>query len=212
MNAHNSLLDNFSNMHDEFNSSNNRSMRGIEELLVNEISDLEDSLNYFNGEYLVIDKRELKEKIKELQGKLSLVKEAHILKYYKNFNKEIGALKQSMCSFFDMKLVKGDSSKKKMCGEVKKTFDKMCDFNFIVLEEDLDTVIYDFKVDFEMKYIRDEYCKDDFNKIMRSFEHSLFEGLRSKTAYSVMDKQEIFRRHTTFAYQIIDGYRNKRKM
>lgn len=207
MNAHNSLLDNFSNMHDEFNSSNNRMLRSLDEILNSEMRDLEESLDYFNGEYLVVDKRVLSSLISDLKQKLEEVKVAHVLKYQKTFEREVGILKQMMCNFFEQKLVKGDNSKKKMSCGVKKIVDKMCDFNFIGFEEELDNEIYNFKVNFEMKYTNDEYCKDDFNKIMRSFEHSLFEHFRSTIANSVIDKQEIISRHTMKGYDILQSYR-----
>ena len=60
-----------------------------------------------------------------------------------------------------------------------------------------------------MRYISDEYCKDDFNKIVRSFEHSLFEKLREEIAHSVMEKQEVVSRHTSEGYEIVDSYRAK---
>lgn len=211
MNARDSLLDNFSSMHEEFNSSNNRIVRSVNDLFSDELKDLEDSLNYFNGEYLVVDKRKLKNILEELSKKLIETEGAHMMACKRNFDKEVEGLKQSMCNFFEQKLVKGEQNKKKICVGVKKVFDKMCDFNFIAFEEELDTVIYNFKVDFEMKYIHDEYCKDDFNKIVRSFEHELFEKLRSKSASFVMDKQEIFSRHVMKGYEIIENYRNNKR-
>ena len=104
MNAHNSLLDNFSNMHDEFNSSNNRAIRRIDELLNGEFNDLIESLNYFNCEYLVIDKRVLEGILRDLKKNIMDVKVAHVSKYQKNFGREIEVLKQSMCNFFELKL------------------------------------------------------------------------------------------------------------
>ena len=59
MNAHDSLLDNVASMHEEFSSSNNRMKRAIDEIFASEFKDLEDSLDYFNCEYLVVDKRKL---------------------------------------------------------------------------------------------------------------------------------------------------------
>ena len=211
MNAHDSLLDNFSSMQDEFNSSNNRSTRAIDSIFEREIKDLEESLDYFNCEYLVVDKRKLKEIIKSFSEKITEAKKEHIINCQRNFDKEVCFLKQSMCKFFELKLSKGDNAKKKISCEVKKVFDKMCDFNFIGFEEELDTIIYNFKVNFEMGFIRDEYCKDDFNKIIRSFEHSLIENLRSQTANAVTDKQEIFSRYATKGYDILEGYKNKKR-
>jgi len=209
MNAHSSLLDNFSSMHDEFSSSNNRMIRSINAIFDNEFKDLEDSLDYFNGEYLVIDKRELKVLIAEFKEKLLNDKVAHIKNYQKSFSKEVELLKFTMCNFFEKKLVKGDNSKKKMSSEIKKIVDKMCDLNILGFEEELDEDVYNFKINFESKYIRDEYCKDDFNKVIRSFEHSLFEELRGLVLNSLTEKQEIVSRHARDAYDIIDGYRNK---
>ena len=211
MDAHDSLLDNFSSMQEEFNSSNNRALRDVDDVFENEFKDLEDSLDYFNCEYLVLDKRKLKEVVKEFEESLIFLKKEHEEKYKRNFKKEEDSLKQALCNFFDVKLSKGDSTKKTICGEVKKIFDKMCDFNFIGLEEVLDTEIYNFKVKFESSNVRDEYCKDDFNKIIRSFEHSLLDNLRSKTAYSVVEKQEIFSRHIFKAYEILDCYKPSKR-
>ena len=209
MNAHNSLLDNFSSMHDEFSSSNNRMIRSINTIFDNEFKDLEESLDYFNGEYLIIDKRELKVLIEGFKERLLKNKVAHIQNYQKLFTKEVELLKITMCNFFEKKLVKGDNSKKKMSVEIKKIVDKMCDLNILGFEEELDEVVYQFKVDFECKYVRDEYCKDDFNKVIRSFEHSLFEELRGLVLNSLTEKQEIVSRHARDAYDIIEGYRNK---
>lgn len=211
MNAHDSLLDNFSGMQDEFNSSNNRFNRAIDKVFKEEFKDLRESLDYFNGEYLVIDKRDLKEILDKLEKQINDTKVAHVLNCQRNFNREVNYLKQHMCNFFEQKLVKGDNQKRKISCEVKKVFDKMCDFNFIGLEEELDSDIYNFKVNFEMNYIRDEYCKDDFNKIIRSSQHSLLDKLRSRVADSVREKQEIFSQNVTKAYNIIDGYRKKKR-
>jgi hypothetical protein len=211
MNAHNSLLEHFSCMHDEFNSSNNRMKRAIDEIFEKEIQSLRDSLDYFNYEYLVVDKRKLDIIIDELEKNLKNDKIAHVSIYESSFNREAASLKQSMCSFFELKLTKGDNVKKKMSAGVKKIFDRMCDFNFLGFEEKLDNIIYNFKVDFEMKYIKDEYCKDDFNKIIRSFEHSLLESLRSVVANSGLDKQEIVSRHTMKGYEILDAYRKSKR-
>lgn len=211
MNAHESLLDNFSGMQDEFNSSNNRSERAFAEIFIREGHDLEESLTYFNCEYLAVDKRKLIKLVKGLEERLNETEVAHMTKYQTNFEKKSGVLKQCMCNFFDLKVCKGDNVKKKISCEVKKVFDNMCDFNFIGLEEDLNTEIYNFKVNFENEYVRDEYCKDDFNKIISSFEHSLIENLRSQAAESLKDKQEIFSRSVSNAYKIIDGFRNKKR-
>lgn len=207
MNAHDSLLDNVASMHEEFSSSNNRMKRAIDEIFASEFKDLEDSLDYFNCEYLVVDKRKLTVIINEFKQKMMNEKIAHVLKYQSVFDKEVEVLKQSMCNFFEKKLIKGDNVKKKMSCSVKDTIDRMCDFNFIGFEEILDTDIYNFKVEFEMRYIHDEYCKDDFNKIIRAFEHSLFENLRSKIAVAVIDKQEIVSRHTMKGYDILNSFK-----
>ena len=211
MNAHNSLLDNFSSMQAEFNSSNNRALRAIASIFAEDLTDLENSLDYFNGEYLVIDKRNLMTMLNGFKQSLSNCNDAHDTRCKLNFNRESEHLKQSLCNFFEKKLSKGDNSKKTICGEVKNIFDTMCDYNFIGLEELLDSEIYNFKVKFETNYINDEYCKDDFNKILRSFEHSLFDRLRSKFASSVVEKQEIFSRHTLKAYEILDLYKNDKR-
>lgn len=207
MNAQNSLLDNFSNMHDEFNSSNNLMTRGLDEIFVTSVSDLRDSLDYFNGEYLVLDKRILNTLMDGLKKNLLDSKIAHVLKYIDNFSKEANILRQTMCNFFILKLAKGDNTKKKMSSGVKKIIDRMCDFNFIEFEERIRGIIYQFKIAFENEYVRDEYCKDDFNKIVRSMEHSLIDDLRSKVAESIIAIQEIISRYTTRGYEIIDAFK-----
>ena len=211
MNAHDSLLDNFSSMHEEFSSSNNRMIRSMNSIFDNEFSDLENSLDYFNGEYLVIDKRDLVVLLADLKKKLLEDKIAHVTKYQKSFAKEVDLLKMTMCNFFEKKLAKGDNAKKKMSSEIKEAFDKMSDLNLLGFEEELNDIIYNFKVDFECSYIRDEYCKDDFNKIIRTFEHSLFERLSSLNASALIDKQDIERRYAIKAFDIIEGYRNKKR-
>ena len=70
MNAQVSLQENFSSMHDEFSSSNNRMKRAIDEIFASEFKDLEDSLDYFNCEYLVVDKRKLTVIINEFKQKM----------------------------------------------------------------------------------------------------------------------------------------------
>lgn len=210
MNAHNSLLDNFSNMQEEFNSSNNRMIRDIGDIFSNELKDLEESLDYFNGEYLVIDKRILVEKLKELKQKIAEVEVAHVSRFQGKFGKELEMLKQMMCNFFELKLEKGECMKKKVNCEIKKVVDRLCDFDVLVLEGELNNVIYEFKSNFERGYIRDEYCDDDFNRIIKSFEHEMFDKLRSRAAQAMLDKQEIIGRHISKGYEIIDLY-NKPK-
>ena len=211
MNAHVSLLDNFTNMQEEFNSSNNRMLRALNCIFDNEFNDLEESLDYFNSEYVVVDKRDLSSAVNSLKEKVKEDKLSHVMKFQKVFEKEVENLKRAMCEFFDAKVAKGDCVKKKMSCEVKNIMDKICDFNFIGFEEELDTDIYNFKVNFELHFINDESCKDDFNKVVRSFEHSLFEKLREEIAHSVMEKQEVVSRHTSEGYEIVDSYRAKMK-
>ena len=114
MNAHESLLDNFSGMQDEFNSSNNRGTRAIDFIFINNFRDLEESLDYFNAEYLVVDKRELEELLKKFKEQLEKIKVAHVSKYQTCHEKSSNILKQSLCNFFDLKLSKGDNIKKKI--------------------------------------------------------------------------------------------------
>ena len=49
MNAHDSLLDNFSSMHEEFSSSNNRMKRGIDEIFDLEFKDVTLDPKYKNS-------------------------------------------------------------------------------------------------------------------------------------------------------------------
>jgi len=207
MNAQDSLLGNFSSMHDEFNSSNNRTLRDVDRLFNNNLDDFLSSLIYFNEEYVIIDIRDLNKEFAELKNNLENVKTAHVSKFKKRFFKEEGVLKQSMCSFFKNKLLKGEECRRKMSRDIKKSLDKMCDFNIMGLEEEVDNVIYNFKVDFEMKYINNEYCKDDFNKIVRSFKHSLVGDIRDVLVSSVGEMQDIVSRYASKSYDIIDHYR-----
>lgn len=208
MNAHNSLLEKLSNMQDELNSSNNRMLRAIDEIFREAFSDLEDSLDYFNGEYLVIDKRNLVKIIENLENNLKKEKIAHVSKYTERFARVTDDLKQKMCNFFEMKLVKGDNTKRKMSAETKHIVDKLCDFNFMAFEESLKNGIYNFKVDFEISNIHDEYGRDDFNKIIRSFEYSsLIEKIRSRVASIIPEIQEIVRRCADICNDTIEDYR-----
>jgi len=211
MNAHDSLLDNFSNMHDELNSSNNRMSRMIVEIFYNEIKDLESSLDYFNGEYLLVDKRNLRLLVDKFRKHLIEIEFAHFERYKKNFSKEVDFLRPTMCNFFDKKMNKDGCDKKKMSSGIKKVVGKMCDFNFIGFEEELNNPIYDFKVNFEINFIRDENCKDDFNKIIRSFEHSLLDKLRSEIAYSAAEKQEIVSRYAAKGNEIVRAFKTKKR-
>lgn len=206
MNAHNSLLDNFSSMQEEFNSSNNRMVRDIGDIFSNELKDLEESLDYFNCEYLVIDKRILIEKMNELKHKLEAVEVAHVSRFQVKFDKELDMLKQMMCNFFELKLEKGECMKKKVNCEIKKVVDRLCDFDVLGLEGEVNNLIYDFKAGFERDYIRDEYCDDDFNRIVKSFAHEMIDELRSRAAQGMLDKQEIVGRHIAKGYEILDVY------
>ena len=207
MNARDSLLGNFSSMHDEFSSSNNRTIRNVDGLFENNLNDFLSSLIYFNDEYVVVDIRELNTMFDGLKEELDNIKAAHVLKYNKKFVKEEMILEQVMCSFFENKLIKGEECKRKMSSDIKKSLDKMCDFDIMALEEEVDSTIYNFKVSFEMKYITNEYCKDDFNKIVRTFKHSLVGDIRDMLISSVGEMQDIVSRYATKSYDIVDHYR-----
>ena len=206
MNAHNSLLDIFSSMQEEFNSSNNRMVRDIGDIFSNELKDLEESLDYFNCEYLVIDKRKLVEIMNALQQKMEEIEVAHVSRFQVKFDKELEMLKQMMCNFFESKLEKGECMKKKVNCEIKKVVDRLCDFDVLGLEGELNNLIYDFKSGFERAYVRDEYCDDDFNRIVKSFAHELVDDLRSRAAQGMLDKQEIVGRHISKGYEVLELY------
>lgn len=208
MNAENSLLDNFSRMKEEFSSSNNRMNRDINKLFENSLNDLESSLEYFNDEYEILSSAKLNEICNEFKKKINDIKVTHESKYLKRFNKEVELLRMSMGNFFKNKLIKGDNTKKKMSSEVKSIVDKICDYDVLGLEEDIDNFVYNFKVDFEMKYINNEYCKDDFNKVIRSFEHCLVSDVRNEVVSSIGEKQDIVSRYALSAYTIVDHYRS----
>ena len=90
---------------------------------------------------------------------------------------------------------------------IKHSLDKMCDFNILSLEEEIENAFYDYKVDFEAKYISDEYCKDDFNKIIRTHRHCLMEEIRDKSIHTVGEMQEIVSRYAEKGYMIVDHYK-----
>lgn len=207
MNANDSLLNNFLSMREEFSSSNNRILRDIDRLFDVNLSDFLASLNYFNEEYVIIDIRDLDKEFSGLKESLENAKAAHVSKFKRCFDREEIILEQNMCGFFKNKLLKGDGCKRKMSCDIKKSLDKMCDFNVMGLEEEIDNIIYGFKVDFEMKYISNEYCKDDFNKIVRTFKHSLVNEIRDLVVNSVGEMQDIVSRYANKSYEIIDHYR-----
>lgn len=211
MNAHSNLLDNFSRMKEEFSSSNNRMNRDVSKIFENSLSDLTSSLEYFNDEYEILSVSKLNEICNEFEKKINEIKVAHESKYLKKFDKEVELLRLSMGNFFKNKLVKGDNSKKKMSCEVKNIVDKICDYDILSLEEEIDNFVYNFKIDFEMKYINNEYCKDDFNKILRSFEHCLVSDVRSEVVSSIGEKQDIVSRYALSAYNIVDHYRSAQR-
>ena len=67
-----------------------------------------------------------------------------------------------MCNFFEKKLAKGDNAKKKMSSEIKEVFDKMSDLNLLGFEEELNDIIYNFKVAFECNYTTFNISKTHF--------------------------------------------------
>lgn len=207
MNAQSSLLANFTSMQEEFSSSNNRALREVKRVFESNLDDLLSSLKYFNDEYVVVDIRDLVKEFDVLKNRLKEIWNKHAANYTKKFEKEKNLLKQEMCSFFKEKYVKGQECKRKMSCYIKNSIDKMCDFNIFSLEEELDNAVYDFKVDFEMKHIDGEYCKDDFNKIMRTFKHTLICEIRDKAVSTVSYLQDIVSRYAEKGYQIIDHYK-----
>lgn len=211
MNAQSSLLDNFSRMKEEFSSCNNRMSRDISRLYENSLNDLMSSLEYFNDEYEILTRDKMKELHDKFKNSIEEIKVAHEDKYVKKFNKGIELLKISMSNFFHNKLIKDDCGKKKMSNKVKDIVDSICDYDVLGLEEDIDNLVYNFKVNFEMNYINNEYSKDDFNKIMRSFEHSLVSDIRNKVVTSIGEKQDIVSRYALTAYNVIDHYKDMKR-
>lgn len=201
------LLNNFKSMQEEFISSNNRTIRGVEKLFDSNLDYFLSSLYSFNDEYVVIDIRELKDVFEKLKNELNEVKTAHTSKYLKKFNNEKELLNNRMCSFFKDKINKGSNCKRKISSDIKQSLDKMCDFDIMGLEEDVDNVVYNFKVAFENKYINNEYCKDDFNKIVRSFKHSMIEESRDLFVCSTGELQNIVSRCIDKSYNIVDHYK-----
>lgn len=206
-----SLLDNFSNMQEEFNSSNNRTLRDVDKIFDKNIKDLLSSLQYFNDEYVVIDIRKLDKEFEELKNKLNSAKENHSEKYVKKFSKEKELLNHTMYNFFKDKLLKGSEIKRKMSADIKHSLDRICDFDIMSIDEEIDNIVYNFKVDFEMKYINNEYSKDDFNKIMRSFKHSLIGEIRDMLISSIGELQDIVSRYATKSYEIVDHYKKVKR-
>lgn len=211
MNARDNLLDNFSNMKDEFSSSNNRIIRDVNNIFTSEYNDFSRSMKFFGDEYDDVNIEILKEQVGILTSCVNKIRVTHVNEHIKTFEKELGVLEKQMCNFFYGKLSKGKDCKKKLSAEIKHTFDKMCDVKIMELEENIRDAVYEFKVEFENKYINDEYSKDDFNKIVRSIEHSLVQRLRDKLIESISEKQEIVSRYASKAYEIIDRYNEKKR-
>lgn len=210
MKGQNGLLDNFSNMKDEFNSSNNRIMREIDDIFDNELNDFKESIILFNDEYSLMSSKEIDEIINKVRDKILNLKVTHASRYNDKFNRELNLLEKQMCNFFNNKLVKNDC-KKKMSHEIKDIVDKLCDFGMLSFDEDIGEEMYNFKVNFEMNYIRDEYSKDDLNKIIRSSKHCLVEKLRDHMLSSVNEKQEIVSRYASIAYEIVEHYHTMKR-
>lgn len=211
MNARGNLLDNFSNMKAEFDSSNNRIIRDVYSIFTNEFNDFSRGMKFFSDEYSDMDVDTLKEQIGILTKNVNDIKVGHVNKHIEMFNKELVVLEREMYNFFCAKLDKGDNCKKKLSAEIKHTFDKMCDVKIMELEENIRKAVYNFKIGFENDYISDEYSKDDFNKLVRSFEHSLVEHLRDKLIESIKEKQNIVSRYALNAYEIINRYHEKQR-
>jgi Zn-finger nucleic acid-binding protein len=193
-------------MHDELNSSNNRMNRSSITIFSSESKDLAESMDYFNGEYVVLDKRELDKILSKFKEGLAKDYAYHFIQYQEKFKRQADNLERAMLLYFEEKLNKGDNHKKTMSSQIKKIVDTMCDFNFIGFEEILKDDIYNFKVGFEIDNMKDEYSIDDFNKIIRSFEHTLLEHLRFEIAASINEKQEIVSRYASKAYEVIEQY------
>jgi hypothetical protein len=141
-----------------------------------------------------------------LKQKMEEIEVAHVSRFQVKFDKELEMLKQMMCNFFESKLEKGECMKKKVNCEIKKSVDRLCDFDVLLLEGELNNLIYDFKSGFERAFVRDEYCDDDFNRIVKSFAHELVDDLRSRAAQGMLDKQEIVGRHISKGYEILELY------
>ena len=208
MKAHDGLLDIFSNMKDEFISSNNRIMREIDEVFECELKDLSFSLKIFNDEYELFSKSELNEEIKNISKKIINLKITHASKYKEKFNRELDLLEKQMCNFFNNKIIKGEECKKKLSNEIKDIVDKICDFGMLSFDEDIADEMYNIRVRLESNYINSEYSKDDLNKLIRSSEHCLQQKLRDHISNSINGKQELVSRYAFKAYDIIDDYRD----
>lgn len=207
MNANTSLEDNFSRMQEEFDSSNNRVKRDVDATFTSNLNDLVSSLKFFNGEYKLLNSGQLKNILENFVKVIVKIKSIHFAEYETKYQTELITLKQQMCVFFTKRLVKGDSLKRKLSSNIKDSLDNICDFNIMKLEEEINDCIYNFKIDFENKYINDEYSKDDFNKIIRSFKHSLMNDIRDFLVDSIGEKQDIVSRYSTNANTIVEHYR-----
>ena len=205
--VHESLLDHFSEMIDEFVSGNNRIMREIDEVFKCELNDLSSSLKIFNDEYNLFKDAELKEEIKYISEKIMNLKATHSAKYNERFNRELDSLKKQMCSFFNDKLISKQECKKKLSNEIKGTVDKLCDFGMLSFDEDIGDEMYNFKVRLESSSVNSEYSKDDLNKLIRSSKHCLQQKLRDHMLNSINEKQEIVSRYASKAYEIVDHYK-----
>ncbi len=209
--AQSSLQQRFTAMQEEFISSNNCTIRELEQLLNNHMEDMHASLKYFNEEHVVVDLRILNQLFKVYKGSLENINNLHNTMYKEAFCKELDRLKLSMCKFFKVKLEKGDNTRRKFSSDIKSSIDSMCDYNFLELIEKIKKTDYDFKVAFEREYIRDEYCKEDFNKIIKSFEHLYFEQLSGVLGKSVSDMMGIIERYENIGYEVINHYRKMQR-
>ncbi len=205
MNARVSLLDNFSSMQDEFNSSNNRNNRDIDSVFKKNFGILRDNLEYFNDEYEVLSKEGIMEDFDYLKERILEVKKKHFTINDKEFFKEMEFFKISMCSFFEEKIKNMDNTR--IRHSVRKLINKWCEYDIFSLEEDLADCIYNYRVNFEMAHIDNEYCKEDFNKVLKSFEHDLINDLRSGMFSFMAERQEIVSRYINKAYDIVSDYR-----
>lgn len=211
MNARDSLLELYSNMVDEFNSSNNRVIRDVDSCFSDNLNDLTKGMLILNSEYKLIDFKEMKDLLSEFKKQVNEIKVKHISNYENSFQKELPNLKNSMFNFFKNKLVKEKDDKRKMSKDIKGIMEKMCDYNLLELDEILDNFVYDFKVNFEMKYVHSEYSRDDFNKIIRAFNHSLMQSVRECLVNSTIEKQEIVSRYASKSYSIVDHYKEMKR-
>jgi hypothetical protein len=209
MKAPSILLDYFSGMKQEFISNNNRVLRNVDVLVNENIKHIHECLCVLNRDYELMGNKVLNMEIEKFSESIKNLKVIHVSRYLKKYSKELEILESSMSNFFNNKVILSGETRRRLPNDIKKSFNRLCEFDILQLEEDFDNLVYDFKSNFENKYISSDYSKDDFNKVVRTFKHDLLEQVRSEIIDSIAMNQDILSRYISRAYDIVENYREK---